>query len=154
MYPCRASENPYSNDIRTSQSSTAPRPPSHFPSHNWPPSTSRILIPPHRLPTPPTMTAPAPTARHLYRSLLRELPTIPTLRTTTASKSQLHQVARQKLIAQPAVAEQFGSFLKAQRMYVTLLERYNPGLAQEMDTQEHVKRTANRVGLKTEFKKD
>ncbi len=36
-------------------------------------------------------------------------------------------------------------FLKQQRIYQTLLERYNPGT--DFNQQDHVKRTANRVGL-------
>jgi len=32
-------------------------------------------------------------------------------------------------------------------MYVTLLERYNPGLAEVVDVQEHTKMAARRVGL-------
>jgi len=32
-------------------------------------------------------------------------------------------------------------------MYVMLLERYNPGLAGEMNLQEHTRLTARRVGL-------
>lgn len=35
--------------------------------------------------------------------------------------------------------------MKAQRMYATLLERYNPGM--NMDEEERVKLTARRVGM-------
>lgn len=36
-------------------------------------------------------------------------------------------------------------YLKAQRMYVTLLERYNPGA--NMDEEERVRLSARRVGM-------
>ena len=36
-------------------------------------------------------------------------------------------------------------YLKSQRMYNTLLERYNPGM--NMDEEERVRLTARRVGL-------
>lgn len=41
--------------------------------------------------------------------------------------------------------EQFVQYLKAQRMYGTLLERYNPGMG--MDEEERVRLTARRVGM-------
>jgi ATP synthase assembly factor FMC1, mitochondrial len=42
-------------------------------------------------------------------------------------------------------AEQFIAYLKAQRIYTTLVERYNPGLGMEED--EKVRLTARRVGM-------
>lgn len=42
-------------------------------------------------------------------------------------------------------AEQYIQFMKAQRMYATLLERYNPGMS--MDEEERVRLTARRVGM-------
>ncbi|AEO63972.1 uncharacterized protein THITE_2109598 [Thermothielavioides terrestris NRRL 8126] len=44
-----------------------------------------------------------------------------------------------------AQAEQYLAYLRAQRTYVTLLERYNPGMG--MDEEERVRLTARRVGL-------
>lgn len=41
--------------------------------------------------------------------------------------------------------EQFLAYVKSQRMYATLLERYNPGM--NMDDQERVRLTARRVGM-------
>lgn len=38
-----------------------------------------------------------------------------------------------------------GTFLRSQRVYSELVERYNPGLTMEQN--ENVRRTANRVGL-------
>ncbi|KAG9818414.1 hypothetical protein KCU77_g17382, partial [Aureobasidium melanogenum] len=42
-------------------------------------------------------------------------------------------------------AEQLAQYLKAQRMYVTLVERYNPGM--NMNEEERVRLTARRVGM-------
>ena len=42
-------------------------------------------------------------------------------------------------------AEQYIQYIKAQRMYVTLLERYNPGMS--IDEEEKVRLTARRVGM-------
>lgn len=45
-------------------------------------------------------------------------------------------------------AEQLAIYLRHQRMYATLLERYNPGLAHDpMSAQENVRLTARRVGM-------
>ncbi|MCJ1459756.1 hypothetical protein MMC28_010135 [Mycoblastus sanguinarius] len=83
--------------------------------------------------------------RSLYRSLLRELPTRPLsapspiqqrIRSTFSSNASLPQVEE---------AEQYIQYAKAQRMYATLLERYNPGMS--MDEEERVRLTARRVGM-------
>ena len=42
-------------------------------------------------------------------------------------------------------AEQYVHYLKAQRIYTTLLERYNPGL--NMPEEDRVRLTAKRVGM-------
>lgn len=44
-----------------------------------------------------------------------------------------------------AQAEQYIAYVRAQRMYATLVERYNPGM--EMDEEERVRLTARRVGM-------
>lgn len=104
-------------------------------------------------------TTPAPsTLRTLYRALLRELPPRPVL---SSPRAPLHQKLREsfqggggdgggngdshraELLA--AQAEQYAAYLRAQRTYVTLLERYNPGMG--MDEEERVRLTARRVGL-------
>lgn len=107
-------------------------------------------------------TAHAP-LRSLYRSLLRELPPRPLL---ASPRAPLHQRLRDNF--QPAAAaatpqsssaqqqqqnqqhaaqaaEQYVAYLRAQRTYVTLLERYNPGMG--MDEEERVRLTARRVGM-------
>ncbi|KAL8855112.1 MAG: hypothetical protein Q9221_000018 [Calogaya cf. arnoldii] len=87
-------------------------------------------------------------ARSLYRLLLRELPQRPLsapslvqqrIRTTIASQPQEDAQIRMDQ------AEQYVQYAKAQRMYTTLLERYNPGM--EMDEEERVRLTARRVGM-------
>lgn len=82
----------------------------------------------------------------MYRSILRELPHWPLsapspiqqrIRSSFSSDtSQPHQVEE---------AEQYIQYVKAQRMYATLLERYNPGMG--MDEEERVRLTARRVGM-------
>jgi len=42
-------------------------------------------------------------------------------------------------------ATQYVQYVRAQRMYATLLERYNPGMG--MSEEEHVRLTARRVGM-------
>ncbi|KAK0617456.1 hypothetical protein B0T14DRAFT_568949 [Immersiella caudata] len=98
--------------------------------------------------------APNPTKlRSLYRALLRELPPRPIL---SNPRSPLHKSLhdsfasqQQQLQARPdltlAQAEQFVQYLKAQRTYTTLVERYNPGMG--MDEEERVRLTARRVGM-------
>ncbi|KAK4238009.1 putative ras [Achaetomium macrosporum] len=97
------------------------------------------------------------TLRSLYRSLLRELPPRPIL---SSPRAPLHQRLRDNFQStQPssssgssdggdllaAQAEQYLAYLRAQRTYVTLLERYNPGMG--MDEEERVRLTARRVGM-------
>ncbi|KAK4135018.1 FMC1 protein family [Trichocladium antarcticum] len=95
-------------------------------------------------------TAPA-NLRTLYRSLLRELPPRPYL---TVPRPPLHQRLRDTFAgprAQPdartqaAQGEQYLAYLRAQRDYVRLIERYNPGMG--MDEQRRVRLTAKRVGM-------
>jgi hypothetical protein len=99
--------------------------------------------------------------RTLYRQLLRELPPRPVL---TTPRAPLHQRLRENFqplstqtqATQPsaaaaaaelktAQAEQYLAYLQSQRTYVTLLERYNPGMG--MDEEERVRLTARRVGM-------
>ncbi|KAF2478943.1 hypothetical protein BDY17DRAFT_258034 [Neohortaea acidophila] len=99
-------------------------------------------------------------ARSLYRRLLRELPSrspstlanpSPLQRhiradfqadTSTASLQHQTQKSAQARLEE---AEQYVQYLKAQRVYTTLLERYNPGM--NMEEEERVRLTARRVGL-------
>lgn len=94
-------------------------------------------------------TPPPSTIRSLYRSLLRELPPRPLL---LSPRSPLHQRLRDAFHAPPApavdaaaTAEQALAFLRAQRTYTALLERYNPGMG--MGEDERVRLTARRVGM-------
>lgn len=43
--------------------------------------------------------------------------------------------------------EQYVQYARAQRIYATLLERYNPGIGSPMDEEERVRLTARRVGM-------
>lgn len=84
--------------------------------------------------------------RSLYRSFLRELPIRPHSKT---ARSPLQSRIRETIASGSATpieqAEQFLQYVKAQRMYATLLERYNPGM--NMDEEERVRLTARRVGM-------
>ena len=92
--------------------------------------------------------------RSLYRALLRELPPKPQSTSTPRVRSPLHQRLRQSFTNDvnqhqhhlaPVQADQLVQYLRAQRQYTTLLERYNPGMG--MDEEERVRLTARRVGM-------
>ena len=95
--------------------------------------------------------------RSLYRSILRELPHRP-----ISSPSPLHRRIRstfsttsftpEQLSSQIDQGQQFVQYAKAQRLYATLLERYNPGMG--IDEEERVRLTMRRVGMQVpeEFK--
>ncbi|TID15361.1 hypothetical protein E2P81_ATG08425 [Venturia nashicola] len=115
--------------------------------------------------------------RSLYRRLLRELP-IPGTTTTTAAvpknskpshlshPTPIKHRLRHSLQSSSAatekdsihhhlqVTEQFVQYLKAQRTYATLVERYNPGM--NMNDGERVRLSARRIGmnLPVEFETD
>jgi len=93
--------------------------------------------------------------RSLYRSLLRELPPRPVL---ASPRAVTHQQLRDHFrpessstfphhepSAAVSQAEQYLAYLRSQRVYVELLERYNPGM--NMDDEERVRLTARRVGM-------
>ncbi|KAF3072236.1 hypothetical protein CFAM422_005645 [Trichoderma lentiforme] len=95
--------------------------------------------------------------RAIYRSLLRELPPRPIL---SSPRTPLHRRIRSSFVDslspsstpsshalehQAQLAQQLIAYLRAQRMYVTLIERYNPGM--EMDQDERIRLTARRVGM-------
>ncbi|KAG5289412.1 putative Ras guanyl-nucleotide exchange factor RasGEF [Histoplasma ohiense] len=96
-------------------------------------------------------------ARSLYRCILRELPQRPlSSPSPLAARIRIHLASqpspennstrrRQMAQAQMDEAEQIMQYLRAQRQYVTLLERYNPGA--NMDEEERVRLTARRVGM-------
>ncbi|ROW03645.1 hypothetical protein VPNG_07155 [Cytospora leucostoma] len=85
--------------------------------------------------------------RALYRSFLRELPARPVLKQRTPIHQHLRAHFNPKQPSEQAVAqaEQYLAYVQAQRTYVTLLERYNPGMG--MDEEERVRLTARRVGM-------
>jgi hypothetical protein len=93
-------------------------------------------------------------SRHLYRALLRELPRRPLSSPSplklrfrerfqqSSASNETSAVLQQRELEK---AEQFVRYARAQRMYATLVERYNPGM--EMDQEERVRLTARRVGI-------
>ncbi|KAF2787105.1 hypothetical protein K505DRAFT_329894 [Melanomma pulvis-pyrius CBS 109.77] len=103
----------------------------------------------------------------LYRRILRELPTRAVSPTPASLTVRTKSTSHQKLSApsplqqrvrasftnprstnaesQIAQAEQFVQYIQAQRMYATLIERYNPGMG--MTEEERVRLTARRVGM-------
>ncbi|KAJ9607143.1 hypothetical protein H2200_008215 [Cladophialophora chaetospira] len=102
-----------------------------------------------------------PSLRSLYRRLLRELPPTPQPR-HTLPRTPIHNSIRSHLspyqsqaaspntsqaaqLARLQELEQFIIYLRAQRMYGTLLQRYNPGMG--MDEEERVRLSARRVGM-------
>src|SRR5690554_1878101 len=85
--------------------------------------------------------------RSLYRSFLRELPPISHARTPMHNSLRATFAGPVDAAPAPNIANEFLTYLRSQRLYVTLLERYNPGLQGESDVQDVVKRTARRVGL-------
>ncbi|KAK4458135.1 putative ras [Cladorrhinum samala] len=85
--------------------------------------------------------------RTLYRNLLKELPPRALLK---APRAPLHQLLRKeftssKLESNAPKLNQYLAYLKSQRQYVELIERYNPGMG--MDEEERVRLTARRVGM-------
>lgn len=84
--------------------------------------------------------------RSLYRSVLRELPHRP-----LTNPSPIQERIRQGFSSQSSVpaqaqdVEQFIHYAKAQRVYATLLERYNPGMS--LDEEKKIHLTARRVGM-------
>ncbi|TVY49174.1 ATP synthase assembly factor fmc1, mitochondrial [Lachnellula occidentalis] len=84
--------------------------------------------------------------RSIYRSFLREMPS---RSLSERSRSPLQKRIRNTIASESATpveqAEQFLHYVKAQRMYATLLERYNPGM--NMEEEERVRLTARRVGM-------
>ncbi|CAG8976391.1 hypothetical protein HYALB_00012538 [Hymenoscyphus albidus] len=85
--------------------------------------------------------------RSIYRSFLRELPPRPLAeRAQSPLQARLRTSLTSAESATPVEhAEQFLQYVKAQRMYATLLERYNPGM--NMEEEERIRLTARRVGM-------
>ena len=88
--------------------------------------------------------------RSLYRSILRELPPRP-LSSPSSVKQHIRSSFSSKegssgdLANKVQQGEQYVIYARAQRIYVTLLERYNPGMS--MDEEDKVRLTARRVGM-------
>ena len=84
--------------------------------------------------------------RSIYRSFLRELPSRPL---SEKSHNPLQIRIRESITSKNTIsieqADQYLQYVKAQRMYATLLERYNPGM--NLDEEERIRLTARRVGM-------
>ena len=93
-----------------------------------------------------TMSSPTPASlRSLYRSLLRELPPL-----SRKPRSPLHTRLRDAISNTSSAAaieetHQLVLYLQSQRMYNTLIERYNPSLG--IDDEEKIRLSARKVGL-------
>ncbi|KAL9074233.1 MAG: hypothetical protein Q9161_002427 [Pseudevernia consocians] len=83
--------------------------------------------------------------RSIYRSLLRELPHRPLSTPSPIQQRIRNTISSDSAPIQLEEAEQYIQYVKTQRMYATLLERYNPGMS--MDEEEKVRLTARRVGM-------
>jgi ATP synthase assembly factor FMC1 len=98
--------------------------------------------------------------RSLYRSILRELPPLPKASPSSPLRASIRTQfstppidgSAQYSLARRQETEQVVQYLKAQRVYNTLLERYNPGMT--MEDEERTRLTARRVGMEmpVEFK--
>ncbi|KAF2153836.1 hypothetical protein K461DRAFT_292546 [Myriangium duriaei CBS 260.36] len=95
-----------------------------------------------------------PKLRSLYRRIIRELPLRPAGSTKLSAPSPLQKQIRDSLVKPAgekpvgvhiAELEQFVQYARAQRMYTTLLERYNPGM--NMNEEDRVRLTARQVGM-------
>lgn len=108
-------------------------------------------------PRPPKKMASPSHIRSLYRSILREIPHRP-----LSTPSPIQQRIRSSFTSPPAPdgskhdttvtqqvaeGEEYLRYVTAQRMYTTLLERYNPGIGSVMDEHERTRLTARRVGI-------
>ena len=107
----------------------------------------------------PHRKTPTPRHTHLRQTFLTQPSTTPLSPLTIASLSDtkstssaiasssglqaagLTKTPREKV----EEAEQLVTYLKAQRMYLSLVERYNPGM--NMNEEERVRLTARRVGM-------
>ena len=108
------------------------------------------------MPSPPA----AAHVRSLYRRILRELPPQPKAITSTPLRNSIRahfaapspNSSGEYLLARSQETEQAVQYLRAQRVYMTLLERYNPGMT--MEDEERTRLTARRVGMEmpVEFK--
>ena len=109
-----------------------------------------------KMPSPPA----AAHVRSLYRRILRELPPQPKAITSTPLRNSIRahfaapapNSSGEYLLARSQETEQAVQYLRAQRVYMTLLERYNPGMS--MEDEERTRLTARRVGMEmpVEFK--
>jgi ATP synthase assembly factor FMC1 len=108
---------------------------------------------------PRTSATPSPLATQLRSTFISSSSTTPTSSITTASLNDATSTssavasasgldaagATKTPLQKVQEAEQLAMYLKAQRTYVTLVERYNPGM--DMSDEERVRLSARRVGM-------
>lgn len=91
------------------------------------------------------------TLPQVYRGLLRELPPRPFVPRSALVQTLRNNIAKDvarndgKQENAATLGEEYLAYLKAQREYIMLVERYNPGMG--MDEEERVRLTARRVGM-------
>ncbi|KAK4545836.1 hypothetical protein LTR36_002400 [Oleoguttula mirabilis] len=100
--------------------------------------------------TPSILANPSPIQQHIRADFASSSPTAPTVSDTSNSSHELASQSLQHQLRKPAEkrleeAQQYLQYLRAQRQYITLLERYNPGM--NMDEEERVRLSARRVGM-------
>lgn len=86
--------------------------------------------------------------RSIYRSFLRELPHRALSTPSPVQRrirSSISSAVSGDAAEQVEQGEQILQYVKAQRIYATLLERYNPGMS--IDEEDKVRLTARRVGM-------
>jgi ATP synthase assembly factor FMC1 len=93
----------------------------------------------------PPPSPPPSRALHLYRALLRTLPSTASPQLRARLRAAFDPASPTYNPSSAAAAEQFAAYLRAQRVHAGLLARYNPGL--DMAQDERVRLSARRVGL-------
>ncbi|KAK5114411.1 hypothetical protein LTR85_010234 [Meristemomyces frigidus] len=100
--------------------------------------------------TPSILANPSPIQQHIRADFASPSPTAPTSSNASDSTSESAPPSLQHQLQKPAEkrleeAQQYLHYLRSQRQYITLLERYNPGM--NMDEEERVRLSARRVGM-------
>lgn len=111
--------------------------PSRPPSHRSPLQDSIRS----RFSAPPPPPSPVPSTSATFHTSSKS----PNAQTPSTSPPPGSSASSDSAPPSPAAAHQFLAYLRAQRIYTALLERYNPGM--NMNEEEKVRLTARRVGM-------
>ncbi len=105
------------------------------------------------LPARPILSTPRPPLQQYIRDHFQPQPAETATATTTTTTATVTTPTTATAVPRPsetltdvAQAEQYLAYLRAQRTYLTLLERYNPGFM-GVNEEERVRLTARRVGM-------